>query len=396
MSITISMENIVYEDALTILSYASPYPVLLRLQRPAPLRSTSTDATLETEMSEDLALHHPQYRSQSLDDLRKLLGRSSSELSGDEAFGAIPSPLDQWAGPRKTWSEHKRPRDAAEGKLRKWLASQDIVHEEVATSPSQQQLTWNGSTDSVPAGGEEEDELVQVYTPTLQAPAEDGSHDGDSTILAETDSIEQVPYVILNGDDKKEEGEEALSDLMLKPIGASSENLVRDKKLSESSDASLSTLSRDSIGAEKPTVANGNGTSDHNKNKLDKVDAEFVRESMEAKLEEEARVERGELLPATDASLLVNVSNSNLSEVEEDNAGSEYSGDSMRAVLKDYFGDQPTLLEKLGYAQPLNGPPVRPSTPHTYILIVNHAGKLNTACTVQSVHTHCKINTWQW
>lgn len=29
MALTVSFESIVYEDALTILSYASPYPVIL-------------------------------------------------------------------------------------------------------------------------------------------------------------------------------------------------------------------------------------------------------------------------------------------------------------------------------------------------------------------------------
>ncbi|CAF2220155.1 unnamed protein product [Rotaria magnacalcarata] len=35
MALTVCFESIVYEDALTILSYASPYPVILRVQRPS-------------------------------------------------------------------------------------------------------------------------------------------------------------------------------------------------------------------------------------------------------------------------------------------------------------------------------------------------------------------------
>ena len=36
MALTVCFHSIVYEDALTILSYASPYPVILRVQRPSP------------------------------------------------------------------------------------------------------------------------------------------------------------------------------------------------------------------------------------------------------------------------------------------------------------------------------------------------------------------------
>ena len=35
MALTVCFHSIVYEDALTILSYASPYPVILRVQRPS-------------------------------------------------------------------------------------------------------------------------------------------------------------------------------------------------------------------------------------------------------------------------------------------------------------------------------------------------------------------------
>ncbi|CAF4749247.1 unnamed protein product [Rotaria sp. Silwood1] len=41
IALTICFESIVYEDALTILSYASPYPVILRVQR--PIHSTKID-----------------------------------------------------------------------------------------------------------------------------------------------------------------------------------------------------------------------------------------------------------------------------------------------------------------------------------------------------------------
>ncbi|CAF4830741.1 unnamed protein product [Rotaria sp. Silwood1] len=45
MALTVCFESIVYEDALTILSYASPYPVILRVQRPS--NHTKINETIE-------------------------------------------------------------------------------------------------------------------------------------------------------------------------------------------------------------------------------------------------------------------------------------------------------------------------------------------------------------
>lgn len=64
LSVTISFENMVYEDALTILSYASPYPVKVTLQKQhgRNRRPSSTPSILS----------HPLYRSQSMDTLVKI------------------------------------------------------------------------------------------------------------------------------------------------------------------------------------------------------------------------------------------------------------------------------------------------------------------------------------
>ena len=63
---TISFQNTVFEDALTILSYASPYPVKITLQKQV---STINSEKL-SETNENLS--HPLYRSQSLDALQRL------------------------------------------------------------------------------------------------------------------------------------------------------------------------------------------------------------------------------------------------------------------------------------------------------------------------------------
>lgn len=66
LSVTIGFNNIAYEDALTILSYAAPYPMTLRLVRGSDLpNTTSTSPTAELSQPNS-KIYHPVYRSQSL------------------------------------------------------------------------------------------------------------------------------------------------------------------------------------------------------------------------------------------------------------------------------------------------------------------------------------------
>lgn len=92
---TISFRNVVFEDAMTILSYASPYDVTLELEKglrnnsstlkkrkassTVSLASASANVTLLTgtgsaqpEGPPNERLVHPLYRSQSIDDLSKV------------------------------------------------------------------------------------------------------------------------------------------------------------------------------------------------------------------------------------------------------------------------------------------------------------------------------------
>ena len=96
LSLTISFRHVVYEDALTILSYASPYDVTMELEKglrnsssstlkkrktasTVSLASASPNAALsatagsvQPEGSQNERLVHPLYRSQSIDDLSKV------------------------------------------------------------------------------------------------------------------------------------------------------------------------------------------------------------------------------------------------------------------------------------------------------------------------------------
>ena len=90
VNVTISFSHIVYEDALTILSYASPYDVTLELEKGvrtntlkqrkggssvslAAAPSASAGVTMQLEGAAiNERLIHPLYRSQSIDDLSKV------------------------------------------------------------------------------------------------------------------------------------------------------------------------------------------------------------------------------------------------------------------------------------------------------------------------------------
>ncbi|CAN7995292.1 unnamed protein product, partial [Ixodes hexagonus] len=79
-SVTVSFANMVYEDALTILSYASPYDVKLELVKPNektnhgfPSITGSGKLSLASRTSgKSQRLFHPLYRSQSIDDLTQI------------------------------------------------------------------------------------------------------------------------------------------------------------------------------------------------------------------------------------------------------------------------------------------------------------------------------------
>ncbi|XP_071033810.1 bromodomain-containing protein DDB_G0270170 isoform X2 [Parasteatoda tepidariorum] len=76
LNVTVSFSNIVYEDALTILSYASPYDVQLEIERiPDKSRNTPTTSKRLGSCSFNNSgqkLFHPLYRSQSIDDLTQI------------------------------------------------------------------------------------------------------------------------------------------------------------------------------------------------------------------------------------------------------------------------------------------------------------------------------------
>lgn len=109
MSVTVNFENIVFEDALTIISYASAYPVTLEVQRAdtaavrrrigsgsevTPIRSKAnpTSENGSAASKTNRAIFHPLFKSQSIEDVSSF--RSPSPAIYSHIFDAIDATLE--------------------------------------------------------------------------------------------------------------------------------------------------------------------------------------------------------------------------------------------------------------------------------------------------------------
>lgn len=79
-SVCISFRHMVFEDALTILSYASPYEVQIQVEHNATSRPSTLLRKRETNPSTERILH-PFYRSQSISDLTTVLNLGLVKIS---------------------------------------------------------------------------------------------------------------------------------------------------------------------------------------------------------------------------------------------------------------------------------------------------------------------------
>ncbi|XP_015795273.1 uncharacterized protein LOC107371642 [Tetranychus urticae] len=106
MSVTVSFEKMVYEDALTILSYASPYDVTLQIEKTSKTKANTPNLTGNSHVyitrrlangygSSDPSHHrilHPVFRSHSVGELTTRLNNGDKPTSlEDKSFGSIKS-----------------------------------------------------------------------------------------------------------------------------------------------------------------------------------------------------------------------------------------------------------------------------------------------------------------
>ena len=119
-SLTISFKNMVYEDALTILSYASPYPVIVELERTSPQNIEDVETPRDDQ---SLVLTHPIYRSQSDADLSKIANKQDPETMMFK-IRRIRSEMKRSSGKRRGSHDDG---ESQEGTLRKWRGKENIV-----------------------------------------------------------------------------------------------------------------------------------------------------------------------------------------------------------------------------------------------------------------------------
>ncbi|GFO16937.1 periaxin [Plakobranchus ocellatus] len=145
LSVSVSYENIVYEDALTILSYASPYPVKLLLEK-----SPTQDNPSPILGPRPRRLSHPMFRSRSQDASdpppSPLPKRSRSAVTKPVAATKTTGNrlFLKWksAGGRSEHKSEKKPsslEDTAslqKGGLRSWGSERDYVSQESDASSS--------------------------------------------------------------------------------------------------------------------------------------------------------------------------------------------------------------------------------------------------------------------
>ncbi|XP_018569235.1 muscle M-line assembly protein unc-89-like isoform X2 [Anoplophora glabripennis] len=107
-SVTISFEHMVYEDALTILSYASPYEVMIEAKGGKLIHNTPGQGGQPS---------HPVYRSSSCADLYHVEKSSKKKLFGDDFNGSLSSNYSSLQKSRSNMTtlerkESKSPRQA--------------------------------------------------------------------------------------------------------------------------------------------------------------------------------------------------------------------------------------------------------------------------------------------
>ena len=86
----ISFRSMVYEDALTILSYASPYEVELEVESGGPVTSKPTTLMKKSVGPSPLCLYHPLFRSQSIPQLFPQQAQPQHFSSKKRLFAADP------------------------------------------------------------------------------------------------------------------------------------------------------------------------------------------------------------------------------------------------------------------------------------------------------------------
>ena len=288
LSMTISFENMVLEDALTIISYASPYPVRVLLQKAVSLEDS--DANGRTDLQ-----HSLYYRSQSLNDL--------SQISKDGLMG-----------PRRAFSDMR-------------------------TLPMERNKKWARQDGDLP---EEESETVQHSASDASVEVHDLKIDS-----ADLRCESEAP----DGNAKANP-----SDVVVKVSSEDGENIEmsdmerkRDDTQDEDSMQKLSAEDRLAVirlSYENPEDSNIDSVAGKtNGEETDKpVDSSNI--SMDVNVSDDSILMRDEpTIPLESSS----------QDQSDQRLALRVEDEGVRAVLRDYFGGQPELMQQFGISEQPSG-----------------------------------------
>ncbi|KAK7000048.1 periaxin [Biomphalaria glabrata] len=171
LSVTVCYEHIVYEDALTILSYASPYPVKIRLQKSTGENIKKFDGKRIKVGSRRLS--HPLFRSRSLEAVKssghKEAPSRSSHPKRTQSDLKSGHKLLKWPG-KHSRKEKSSPTKEDPASF-KWPASKQINVDIEHSKNSDKELGVRLSRiqDTFNSDNEEDDQFSMVKQPALQS-----------------------------------------------------------------------------------------------------------------------------------------------------------------------------------------------------------------------------------
>ena len=301
---TISFENMVLEDALTIISYASPYPVRVLLQKAASLGGSESFNNGQTDLQ-----HSLYYRSQSLNDL--------SQISKDGLMG-----------PRKAFSDMRTL--PMERNKKRTYQSTDIP-EEGEPKPVQQRVSDSSieihdmKIDSADLRCESPEVIVYDRSGTVstgEVIIKVGGDDDDGESVELQDTVPQNVVTVKDTDNREEDSLQTLSE---------EDKLAMIRLSYENPEASEIYSAERGV---KEVVQTDSSTKLHDSSNV----------SMDVNVNDNSIIMRDEPTIPLESS-----------EQEEEGQTQKLAlrveDEGVRAVLRDYFSGQPALMEQFGISE---------------------------------------------
>ena len=293
---TISFENMVLEDALTIISYASPYPVRVLLQKAASLEDSESLTNGQSDLQ-----HSLYYRSQSLNDL--------SQISKDGLMG-----------PRRAFSDMR-------------------------TLPMERNKKWAGNHGDIPE--KDESEMVQQRASDTSIEIHEMKIDS-SDLMCESSEVNsgEVMIKVSGDDDRGNIDDKEKRDALLRKQDEPPEEDSMQKLSVEDKLAVIRLSYENPEDSDIDSAATGGRTNDDVGSKP--LDSSNI--SMDVNLSEDSILMRDEPTIPLESSSQEQGANG-----QSQKLALRVEDEGVRAVLRDYFSGQPGLMEQFGISEQSSG-----------------------------------------